>query len=80
VLDLDEAPTHLHLKARQAFVDVDGTSQPAPAPRFSRTPSEVVRSSPYPGEGGAQALRDWGFTDEEIAGLSVTGPSAAPGD
>ena len=39
----------------QAFVDVDGTRQPAPAPRFSRTPSEVARRSPYPGEGGADA-------------------------
>jgi alpha-methylacyl-CoA racemase len=72
VLDLDEAPSHPHLKARQAFVDVDGTSQPAPAPRFSRTPSEVIRRSPHPGEGGEQALRDWGFTDDEIARLSLT--------
>jgi alpha-methylacyl-CoA racemase len=74
VLDLDEAPTHPHLKARQAFVDVDGTSQPAPAPRFSRTPSEIARRSPYPGEGGEQALRDWGFSDDEIACLAVTTP------
>ncbi len=74
VLDLDEAPTHPHLQARQAFVDVDGTTQPTPAPRFSRTPSEVVRRSPHPGEGGEQALRDWGFTDDEVTRLALTAP------
>ncbi len=67
VLDLTEAPGHPHLQARGSFVDVDGTSQPAPAPRFSRTPSEVARRSPYPGEGGGDALREWGLTDTEIA-------------
>ncbi len=67
VLDLHEAPAHPHHIARDSFVDVDGTTQPAPAPRFSRTPSQVVRRSPYPGEGGAEALRDWGLGDDEIA-------------
>ena len=67
VLDLLEAPRHPHNQARDAFVDVDGLTQPAPAPRFSRTPSEVVRRSPYPGEGGEQALRQWGLSDDEIA-------------
>ena len=46
---------------------VDGTRQPAPAPRFSRTPSTVTRRSPYPGEGGADALRDWGLSADEMA-------------
>ena len=67
VLDLHEAPAHPHHQARGAFVDVDGTTQPAPAPRFGRTPSTVRRRSPYPGEGGAEALREWGLTDAEIA-------------
>ncbi|MGO4327864.1 CaiB/BaiF CoA transferase family protein [Cupriavidus sp. 2TAF22] len=39
VLDFTEAPQHAHLKARETFVEVDGIAQPAPAPRFSRTPS-----------------------------------------
>ena len=60
VLDLLEAPAHPHHEARGAFVTVDGTRQPAPAPRFSRTPSTVTRRSPYPGEGGADALRELG--------------------
>src|SRR5215469_1182503 len=37
VLSMDEAPYHPHNRARQAFVDLDGVTQPAPAPRFSRT-------------------------------------------
>jgi crotonobetainyl-CoA:carnitine CoA-transferase CaiB-like acyl-CoA transferase len=44
VLSLDEAPRHPHLRARQTFIEVDGVVQPAPAPRFSRTPSAVPRS------------------------------------
>jgi alpha-methylacyl-CoA racemase len=67
VLDLHEAPAHPHHVARDSFVEVDGTSQPAPAPRFSRTPSQVVRRSPYPGEGGVDALHEWGLSDDEIA-------------
>ena len=67
VLDLLEAPAHPHHEARGAFVTVDGTRQPAPAPRFSRTPSTVTRRSPYPGEGGADALRDWGLSADEMA-------------
>lgn len=41
VLDCEEAPLHPHNLARTAFVTVDGIVQPAPAPRFSRTPSSV---------------------------------------
>jgi alpha-methylacyl-CoA racemase len=41
VLTLSEAPTHPHLAARGVFVEVDGVTQPAPAPRFSRTPSAI---------------------------------------
>jgi alpha-methylacyl-CoA racemase len=73
VLELDEAPHHPHLQARRSFIDVDGTTQPAPAPRFSATPSEVVRRSPAPGEGGEQALREWGLRPEEIARFGSVG-------
>ena len=41
VLDWDEAPHHPHLAARGTFVEVDGVTQPAPAPRFSRTPPDA---------------------------------------
>jgi crotonobetainyl-CoA:carnitine CoA-transferase CaiB-like acyl-CoA transferase len=66
VLDLLEAPSHPHHAARGAFVEVDGTTQPSPAPRFSRTPSVVTRRSPYPGEGGLDALKEWGLSDVDI--------------
>jgi alpha-methylacyl-CoA racemase len=41
VLTLDEAPKHPHLVSRATFIEVNGVTQPAPAPRFSRTPSAV---------------------------------------
>lgn len=44
VLKLSEAAQHPHLAARGAFVEVDGVPHPAPAPRFSRTPSSVARA------------------------------------
>jgi alpha-methylacyl-CoA racemase len=66
VLDLLEAPNHPHLQAREAFTEIGGTSQPSPAPRFSRTPSEISRLSPTPGEGGQEALREWGFSEDDI--------------
>ncbi len=71
VLELDEAPDHPHHQARRSFVDVDGTTQPAPAPRFSRTPSAIVRRSPHPGEGGEEALRDWGLSRNDVPGLGL---------
>jgi alpha-methylacyl-CoA racemase len=66
VLSLDEAPDHPHNRARGTFVTIDGITQPAPAPRFSRTPS----ATPTPPEAPASAaLRDWGFGEDEIATL-----------
>jgi len=45
VLSMAEAPDHPHLQARGSLVEVDGIVQPAPAPRFSRTPAEKAVSS-----------------------------------
>jgi len=73
VLSLAEAPQHPHNKARGAFVDVDGVTQPAPAPRYSRTPGAIPRGAPRRGEGGAQALADWGFSAIEIEGFRARG-------
>ncbi|TQF27578.1 carnitine dehydratase [Bradyrhizobium sp. UNPF46] len=66
ILDLAEAPMHPHSQARQAFVEVDGITQPNVAPRFSITPGEIKRSAPQPGQGGLEALRCWDLTESEI--------------
>jgi alpha-methylacyl-CoA racemase len=60
VLALDEAPAHPHLRAREVYVERDGVVQPAPAPRFSRTPGAVQGPAPQPDEGGREALLRWG--------------------
>ena len=65
VLALDEAPAHPHNAARGTFVDVDGRVQPAPAPRFSRTPGAISRPAPEPGGDTDQVLADWGITGLE---------------
>ena len=46
VLSLSEAPLHPHMAARKTFVERHGITQPAPAPRFSRTPSAIRESEP----------------------------------
>lgn len=66
VLDFDEAPHHPHNQARQAFIELDGVTQPAPAPRFSRTPPQVSRPSAKAGEHSEAILGDWGMTPAEI--------------
>jgi alpha-methylacyl-CoA racemase len=60
VLSMDEVARHPHHLARNAFVDFEGLVQPAPAPRFSRTPSALRRGPPEKGEGAGEALRAWG--------------------
>ena len=49
VLSIEEAIAHPHFRARKSFVEVDGVLQPAPAPRFSGTPSSIHRAPPVPG-------------------------------
>jgi alpha-methylacyl-CoA racemase len=69
VLNMDEVRTHPHNVARQMFVEVDGVLNPAPAPRFSRTVSELTRSPPHMGADTEQALLDWGLPAEKIIEL-----------
>lgn len=73
VLSMREAPRHPHLVARGTFVEIDEVTQPAPAPRFSRTPGAVSGRAPAPGDSGGQALRDWGFNEGEIVRLAALG-------
>jgi alpha-methylacyl-CoA racemase len=71
VLGLHEAPQHPHNVARGTFVEVDGYLQPAPAPRFSRTPGAISR--PAAEADADQALADWGLTPAAIEQLRAAG-------
>lgn len=73
VLTFSEARAHPHNVARGAFVEIAGVPQPAPAPRFSRTPGGVARKPPERGEGGREALADWGYSGSEIQELESLG-------
>ncbi|MFF4833474.1 CaiB/BaiF CoA transferase family protein [Streptomyces sp. NPDC001315] len=68
VLSLREAPHHPHLAARGTFTDHGGITQPAPAPRFSATPTAVRTGPAQPGADTADVARDW-----EIPGLLADG-------
>lgn len=76
VLSPSEAVAHPHMQARAAFVEVDGVTHPAPAPRFGRTPSAISAAPPAPGEHTDAALSHWGFGAEEIAVLRKSGAIA----
>jgi alpha-methylacyl-CoA racemase len=73
VLGFDEAGAHPHNVARRSHVKVGDVLQPAPAPRFSRTPSEIRNVPPERGTAGAAALADWGFAPAEIDALRTRG-------
>ena len=66
VLNMKEAAGHPHNRKRGTFVEIDGVPQPAPAPRFSRTPSAIQRPPASPGEHTEEALRDWGFETADL--------------
>jgi alpha-methylacyl-CoA racemase len=73
VLGLGEAPSHPHNRARGTFVEVGGVTQPAPAPRFSRTPPGPPSPPVPPGAHTDQALADWGVDPGELARLRAAG-------
>ncbi len=63
VLSLHEAAADPHLTARETYVAPDGLTQPAPSPRFSRTPGQLSDPPPAPGQHTTEALTDWGLPD-----------------
>jgi alpha-methylacyl-CoA racemase len=78
VLDWEEAPRHPHLQARGTYVEVDGIVQPAPAPRFSRTPGEI-RRGPVPWGADTDAvLLELGHSREKIDKLRADGVISGP--
>jgi len=73
VLSWSEARRDPHSVFRNSYVKIAEVEQPAPAPRFSRTPGEIKRISPERGQAGSEALADWGFGEPEIAKLKSLG-------
>src|SRR5947208_9026021 len=73
VLSMSEARAHPHNVERETFVDVDGAPHPAPAPRFSRTPSAVQGAPVKPGAHTDTALAEWGFSAAEVARPKTSG-------
>jgi alpha-methylacyl-CoA racemase len=73
VLEMDEAPSYPHNKERDAFVEIAGVIQPAPAPRFDRTPGAVQGPPPEIGAHNESALRDWGLASKQIDELKHKG-------
>jgi alpha-methylacyl-CoA racemase len=73
VLTVGEAAAHPHLAARDAIVEVDGVAQPAPSPRFSRTPGALTTPARPAGHDTRDTLRDWGFADDEVTALEAGG-------
>jgi alpha-methylacyl-CoA racemase len=69
VLDMAAAPQHPHNQARGSFIEVAGVSQPAPAPRFSRSTPEVSAPPATPGQHSEAILKDWQIAPERIAAL-----------
>ncbi|MEQ8955471.1 MAG: CaiB/BaiF CoA-transferase family protein [Gammaproteobacteria bacterium] len=73
VLDLSEAPSHPHNSARNTFVEIDGVTQPAPAPRFSRTQGKIQGAAAVVGQHSEEILRDWRIDPDRIELLKSAG-------
>jgi alpha-methylacyl-CoA racemase len=76
VLSLSEAPEHPHNKERGTFVEVAGVTQPAPAPRFSRTEASISAPPAHAGQHTDDVLAEAGLSAERIAELRVAGAVA----
>lgn len=78
IISLSEAGAHPHLAARGTFVDVAGVTQPAPAPRFSRTPATIAMAPAGAGAHTRAALAAWGVAD--VDALLASGAAVQAGE
>jgi alpha-methylacyl-CoA racemase len=78
VLRMTDAARHPHIRARKTIVEIEGRLQPAPAPRFSRTPGEIRCPRASPGEHTDELLFEWGLSTEEISSLRRAGVVGGP--
>ncbi len=76
VLSFLDAPAHPANLARGTYVELDGVTQPAPAPRFGRTPSTIRHGAHGVGEDTDAVLAAMGFAEHEIASLREAGAIA----
>jgi alpha-methylacyl-CoA racemase len=76
VLPMSEAAHHPQVQKRRTVVEVDGVAQPAPAPRFSRTPGAIARPPAQAGQHTSEVLAEWAFTPAELADLRARGAIA----
>jgi len=72
VLSMTEAPRHPHNVARQTFVEMQGVTQPAPAPRFSETPASIDAPPARAGAHTVDILRSIGMADDTIEAMRST--------
>jgi alpha-methylacyl-CoA racemase len=76
VLSPWEAAEHPQNAARGTFVDIGGTVQPAPAPRFDRTPAATPEAPHETGSDTAEVLAELGYDDAGVAALRKAGAIA----
>jgi alpha-methylacyl-CoA racemase len=76
VLSFMDAPRHPANRARDVYIEVDGIVQPAPAPRFSRTPAGVRHGAREIGADTDEVLTAMGFASQEITRLREAGSIA----
>ena len=73
VLTMKEAASHPHNVERKTYVEIAGVTQPAPAPRFSRTEAAIAGPPAHAGQHTDAVLSSFGFSDGDIAKLRATG-------
>lgn len=73
VMTFMDAPSHPANVARNTYIEVDGLTQPAPAPRFSRTPSSVEHGAHKVGQDTDQILQAMGFAQTDVTSLRDSG-------
>ncbi len=76
-LRIDEVLAHPHLRARETYVEYDGAIQPAPVPRFGRTPGAIDGPPPWPGQHTAELADELGVPEEQRLRLLEAGILAA---